>query len=151
MNTLAGVKGPGVKSFAPGDKVFALAGKTHAQLRVVKAADLARIPEGMHVQETAALPLVTLTGGQLISVGIGVKQEDTVLVPGAAGIVGRRGVLGLSQKNASAGDGEIDGAYSTYVMIRGSVCQLAFSDDACHHASSLAAYADFPNLRSPNL
>ncbi len=104
VNTLAGVKGPGVKSFAPGDKVFALAGKTHAQLRVVEAADLARIPEGMHVQETAALPpLVTLTGEQLISVGIGVKQEDTVLVPGAAGNVGRRCVLGFSWKNASAG------------------------------------------------
>ncbi len=92
--------GPSVESFAPGDKVFALASKTYAQLCVVKAADLARIPEGMHIDETAALPLVTLTGEQLISVGTAVKQGDTVLVSGAAGNVGRSAVFTAKKRGA---------------------------------------------------
>jgi NADPH:quinone reductase-like Zn-dependent oxidoreductase len=92
--------GAGVESFAPGDNVFALASKTYAQLCVVKAAELARIPEGMHVQETAALPLVTLTGEQLISVGTGVKEGDTVLVAGAVGNVGRSAAFTAKKRGA---------------------------------------------------
>src|ERR1700761_4930366 len=38
--------GEGVTDFAVGDRVFALASRTYAELCVVKAADLAKIPEG---------------------------------------------------------------------------------------------------------
>ena len=85
--------GPGVTGFAPGDFVFALALHTYAELCVVKAEELARIPEGMDVPETAALPLVTLTGEQLVRLGTGIQRGDTVLIAGALGGVGRSAVF----------------------------------------------------------
>ncbi len=84
--------GDGVTAFVPGDRVIALALKTYAELVVVKAADVTKLPEGMDLVEAAALPLVTLTGEQLISRGVQVKAGETVLVTGAAGGVGRTAV-----------------------------------------------------------
>ena len=84
--------GAGVTGFAPGDKVLALAPKSYAELVVVKASELAKLPEGMDLVEAAALPLVTLTGEQLISRGAKVEKGQTVLVTGAAGGVGRTAV-----------------------------------------------------------
>ena len=84
--------GPKVENFAPGDKVIALANHTYAQLVVVKASDLARLPDGLDLVESAALPLVTLTGHQLITRGVKVEPGQTVLVTGAIGGVGRSAV-----------------------------------------------------------
>lgn len=84
--------GPGVSGFEPGDRVFALAHRTYAELCVVKAADLAKVPEGLDLVEAAALPLVTLTGEQLIRLGTGIEAGQTVLVAGANGGVGRSAV-----------------------------------------------------------
>ena len=84
--------GEGVTDFAPGDKVMAFASKTYAELVVVPAADLTHVPEGLDLVEAAALPLVTLTGAQLISVGTKIQQGQTVLVSGAVGSVGRSAV-----------------------------------------------------------
>ena len=58
--------GPGVTGFEPGDEVFALGARSYAELATVKATDLAKIPEGMDLVHAGALPLVTLTGTQLI-------------------------------------------------------------------------------------
>ena len=38
--------GPGVEGFSVGDRVFAMADNTYAELCVVKAAVLARVPKG---------------------------------------------------------------------------------------------------------
>jgi NADPH:quinone reductase-like Zn-dependent oxidoreductase len=84
--------GEGVTGFAPGDKVMAFASKTYAELAVVPAADLTHVPEGLDLVEAAALPLVTLTGAQLITVGTKIQQGQTVLVSGAVGSVGRSAV-----------------------------------------------------------
>ncbi len=84
--------GEGVTKFAPGDKVFALANHTYAELCVVPAADLAKVPEGMDVVECGALPLVLQTGEQLIRLGTKVQEGQTVLVTGAAGGVGRAAI-----------------------------------------------------------
>ena len=84
--------GPGVDGFAPGDKVFALAWHTYAELCVVKAAELAKIPERLDLVEASALPLVTLTGEQLIRLAAKVEAGQTVLITGAAGAVGRSAV-----------------------------------------------------------
>ena len=84
--------GPGVTGFEPGDAVFALSHKTYAELCVVKASDLARIPEGLEIVAAAALPLVTLTGEQLIRLGTGIGEGQTVLVAGAIGGVGRSAI-----------------------------------------------------------
>jgi NADPH:quinone reductase-like Zn-dependent oxidoreductase len=84
--------GEGVTGFAPGDKVMAFATKTYAELVVVKATDLALVPEKLDLVHAAALPLVTLTGEQLITRGTKIQSGQTVLVSGAVGGVGRSAV-----------------------------------------------------------
>src|SRR5271156_4026858 len=59
--------GSGVEGFSAGDQVFAMADDTYAELCVVKAAVLAKVPKGLDLIEAAALPLVTTTGSQLVS------------------------------------------------------------------------------------
>ncbi len=84
--------GEGVTAFTPGDKVFALAWHTYAELCVVKATDLAKIPEGLDLIHAAALPLISVTGEQLIRLGTKISPGQTVLISGAAGAVGRAAV-----------------------------------------------------------
>jgi NADPH:quinone reductase-like Zn-dependent oxidoreductase len=81
--------GPGVDSFAPGDRVFAVAWHTYAELCVVKAADLAKVPENLDLAQAAALPLVIITGEQLVRVAAEIQAGQTILITGAAGAVGR--------------------------------------------------------------
>ena len=57
--------GPGVEGFSVGDQVFAMADNTYAELCVVNAAVLAKVPKGLDLIQAAALPLVTMTGNQL--------------------------------------------------------------------------------------
>jgi hypothetical protein len=59
--------GHGVKDFSLGDKVLAMADQTYAELCVVPASSVVKIPAGMDLVEAAALPLVTTTRNQLIS------------------------------------------------------------------------------------
>lgn len=92
--------GPGVEGFSIGDQVFAIADGTYAELCVVKAASLAKIPKGLDLIQAAALPLVTTTGNELIS-ATGIKSGQTVLVAGAAGNVGRSAVFTAKQRGAT--------------------------------------------------
>ena len=91
--------GPGVEDFSVGDQVFAMADNTYAQLCVVKAAVLAKVPKGLDLIQAAALPLVTTTGNQLLS-ATGIKAGQTVLVVGAAGNVGRSAVFTAKTRGA---------------------------------------------------
>ena len=84
--------GPEVEDFSVGDQVFAMADNTYAELCVVKAAVLAKVPNGLDLIQAAALPLVTTTGNQLMS-ATGIKAGQMVLVVGAAGNVGRSAVF----------------------------------------------------------
>ena len=93
--------GPGAKDFSVGDRVFAMADNTYAELCVVKAAALAKIPKGLDLIQAAALPLVTVTGNQLLS-ATGIKAGQTVLVVGAAGNVGRSAVFTAKERGATA-------------------------------------------------
>ena len=91
--------GPGVEGFSQGDQVFAMAADTYAELCVVKAAILAKVPKGLDLIQAAALPLVTTTGNQLIF-ATGIKSGQKVLVVGAAGNVGRSAVFAAKQRGA---------------------------------------------------
>ena len=92
--------GPGVEGFTVGDQVFAMAANAYAELCVVKAEILARIPKGLDLIQAAALPLVTTTGNQLLS-ATGIKAGQTVLVVGAAGSVGRSAVFTAKERGAT--------------------------------------------------
>ena len=48
--------GPGVEGFSVGDRVFAMADNTYAELCVVNAAVLAKVPDGLDLIRAAALP-----------------------------------------------------------------------------------------------
>jgi len=92
--------GPGVEGFLIGDRVFAMADNTYAELCVVKTAALAKVPEGLDLIQAAALPLVTVTGNQLLA-ATGIKAGQTVLVVGAAGNVGRSAVFTAKDRGAT--------------------------------------------------
>ena len=92
--------GAGVEGFSVGDQVFAMADNTYAELCVVKAAVLAKVPKGLDLIQAAALPLVTVTGNQLMS-ATGIKAGQTVLVVGAGGNVGRSAVFTGKQRGAT--------------------------------------------------
>jgi NADPH:quinone reductase-like Zn-dependent oxidoreductase len=92
--------GPGVEGFSVGDQVFAMADNTYAELCVVKAAILAKVPKGLDLIQAAALPLVTVTGNQLMS-ATGIKAGQTVLVIGAVGGVGRSAVFTAKDRGAT--------------------------------------------------
>jgi NADPH:quinone reductase-like Zn-dependent oxidoreductase len=92
--------GPGVEDFSVGDQVFAMADNTYAELCVVKADVLAKVPKGLDLLQAAALPLVTITGNQLLA-ATAVKAGQTVLVVGAAGNVGRSAVFTAKSRGAT--------------------------------------------------
>ncbi|WP_433967286.1 NADP-dependent oxidoreductase [Tunturiibacter gelidiferens] len=92
--------GERVSGFAPGDKVMGFATKTYAELAVVKATDLALVPKKLDPVHAAALPLVTLTGEQLITRGTKIQSGQTVLVSGAVGAVGRSAVWAAKKAGA---------------------------------------------------
>jgi NADPH:quinone reductase-like Zn-dependent oxidoreductase len=81
--------GEGVEGFEPGDRVMALAWATYAELCVVKASELARIPEGMDIATAAAVPLVALTGDQLMRDAAKAQKGESVVLTGVVGSVGR--------------------------------------------------------------
>jgi len=67
---------------------------------VVKADVLANIPMGLDTIEAAALPLVTVTGNQLLA-ATGIKAGQTVMVVGAVGNVGRSAVFTAKDRGAT--------------------------------------------------
>src|ERR1700684_656852 len=92
--------GPGVEGFSVGDQVFAMADNTYAELCVINAAVLAKIPKGLDLIRAAALPLATTTGSQLAA-ATGIKAGQTVIVVGAAGSVGRSAVFTAKDRGAA--------------------------------------------------
>jgi NADPH:quinone reductase-like Zn-dependent oxidoreductase len=77
-----------------------MADNTYAELCVVKAANLAKVPKGLDLIQAAALPLVTTTGNQLL-LATGVNAGQTVLVVGAAGNVGRSAAFTAKARGAT--------------------------------------------------
>ena len=101
--------GTGVGGFSTGDQVFAMADNTYAELCVINAAVLAKIPKGLDLIRAAALPLVTVTGNQLSS-ATGIKVGQTVLVVGAAGNVGRSAVFTARRTRGGRARGNLEKA-----------------------------------------
>jgi NADPH:quinone reductase-like Zn-dependent oxidoreductase len=79
----------GLTDLKIGDRVCAWSYHTYAELVADGATLFAKVPETMDLVDAAAIPLVGVTGSQLISVAGGLQFGQTVLVSGAAGAVGR--------------------------------------------------------------
>jgi NADPH:quinone reductase-like Zn-dependent oxidoreductase len=84
--------GANVRHFKPGDRVFALTNAAYAELVAVSEANLTHLPDGVDLVDAAAIPLVSMTGDQLVRLATNVQKGQTVLVTGAVGGVGRAAV-----------------------------------------------------------
>jgi NADPH:quinone reductase-like Zn-dependent oxidoreductase len=86
--------GTNVKHFKPGDRVLALSNAAYAELVAVDDSDVTHLPDGVDLADAAAIPLVALTGDQLVRLATNVQKGQVVLVTGALGSVGRAAVWG---------------------------------------------------------
>ncbi len=84
--------GANVKHFKPGDRVLALSNKTYAELVAVDDSDVTHLPDGVDLADAAAIPLISLTGDQLVRLATNVKKGQVVLITGALGSFGRAAV-----------------------------------------------------------
>jgi NADPH:quinone reductase-like Zn-dependent oxidoreductase len=133
--------GPGVEAFTAGNRVFAMADNTYAELCVVKADVLADIPEGLDLIQAAALPLVTTTGNQLLS-ATGIKAGQTVIVLGAVGNVGRSAVFTAKQRGATVIAGVLKRQMDDAKTLGADRVVATDDDSAIANLSPLDAVAD---------
>jgi NADPH:quinone reductase-like Zn-dependent oxidoreductase len=84
--------GSNVHNFKVGDRVAALSNATYAQLVAVESSLVTHLPDGVDLIDAAAIPLISLTGDQLVRVATKVGKGQTILVSGALGSVGRAAV-----------------------------------------------------------
>jgi NADPH:quinone reductase-like Zn-dependent oxidoreductase len=84
--------GTNIRHFKPGDRVLGMADETYAQFVSVQGALLTHLPDGLDLIDAAAIPLVSLTGDQLVRLAARALSGPTILVSGALGSVGRAAV-----------------------------------------------------------
>jgi NADPH:quinone reductase-like Zn-dependent oxidoreductase len=98
--TVAAV-GPGVTAFKLGDRVLGrVPGAAYAELVAGPVDSWARVPERMNLADAGALPLVVLTGAQLVEEAVDARAGETILVTGATGSVGRAAVFAARGRGA---------------------------------------------------
>jgi NADPH:quinone reductase-like Zn-dependent oxidoreductase len=134
--------GANVKHFKPGDRVLALSNKTYAGLVAVDDSDVTHLPDGVDLADAAAIPLISLTGDQLVRLATNVQKDQVVLITGALGSVGRAAVHSAKKIGAQVIAGvrgkEMDAARSLGVSD-----VLAIDDDQAIEKFSLVdAIAD---------
>ncbi len=92
--------GANASQFQNGQKVMGFVNRSYAEYLTAKADTLTLVPGGMEMEQAGALPLVVLTGAQLVENAIKPKANDTVLITGALGGVGRTAVYAAKQLGA---------------------------------------------------
>jgi len=146
--------GEGVSSFKPGDRVMSMTLHTYAELCTVKATALVKIPDGLEMTTAATLPLVNwqaliiltfpalemttaatlplvnLTGDLLIRRGANVQPDQTVLITGALGSVGRSAVFAASEIGAKVIAGVRGKRLDAARQLPGVSEAIAIDDDA---------------------
>jgi NADPH:quinone reductase-like Zn-dependent oxidoreductase len=84
--------GKNVRTFKVGDRVLAMTEASYAELVVVDGSVLTHLPDGVNLIDAAAIPLVVLTGDQLVNLASRAQRGQTLVVSGALGSVGRAAV-----------------------------------------------------------
>lgn len=135
--------GDGVTGFAVGDRVMSYANKTYAELCVVKASDLAVVPEGVEMTTAGAIPLVSCTGDQIVRDAAKVQEGQTVLITGALGSVGRCAVFAAKELGAKVIAGVRGKQVEEAKKLPGVIEAIALDDDdAIARIGILDAVAD---------
>jgi len=84
--------GRNIRTFKPGDRVLAYCNATYAELVAVEGSTHTHLPDGLDLVDCAAIPLIALTGEQLVRLAARAQPRQTLLVSGALGSVGRAAV-----------------------------------------------------------
>ncbi len=85
--------GANVRGVQVGERVMAFCRTgTYAELVAIKGSEVTHIPDGVDILEAAAIPLIALTGDQLVREACNLQRDQSVLVTGALGSVGRAAV-----------------------------------------------------------
>ncbi len=92
--------GAGVTRLRVGDRVAGLVMGAYAEQVVAKEEAWAVVPRAMNLGDAAAVPLVALTGMELVEEGLRARAGDTVLITGAVGSVGRAAVYTAKARGA---------------------------------------------------
>ncbi len=121
--------GEGVTTFVPGDRVMALAWHTYAELCLVKATELAKIPEGLEITTAAAIPLVSVTGDQVVREAAKAQPGQTILISGALGSVGRCAVYSAKELGAKVIAGVRKNQLDEAKALPGVLEAIALDDD----------------------
>jgi NADPH:quinone reductase-like Zn-dependent oxidoreductase len=90
--------GSGVTRFRPGVRVVGLVTGGYAERVVAKDEAWAEVPEGLDLIDAAAIPLVALTGSQLVDESLAPRPAETILVTGALGSVGRAAIFSAKRR-----------------------------------------------------
>jgi NADPH:quinone reductase len=97
--------GFGVSAFHAGDRVVASVRSGYAEFAVAEEKACALLPDTLDFATGASLPCAALTGVQLIEDGVKPRANQTVLITGATGAVGRfatRAALALGARVIAA-------------------------------------------------
>ncbi|HJX62338.1 MAG TPA: NADP-dependent oxidoreductase [Polyangia bacterium] len=92
--------GPGGTAFKIGDRVMGLAWGCYAEFVVAETDAWAAAPAKMDLADAGALPLVLLTGAQLVEEAVNPRAGEKLLVTGATGSVGRVAVFAAKARGA---------------------------------------------------
>jgi NADPH:quinone reductase-like Zn-dependent oxidoreductase len=92
--------GQGAGRFRVGAKVLGFVRRAYAEYVVDREDAWAGLPAGLDLIDAAALPLVVLTGTQLIEEAVRPRPAEVVLVTGAVGSVGRAAVFAARSRGA---------------------------------------------------
>ncbi|HET6281129.1 MAG TPA: NADP-dependent oxidoreductase [Polyangia bacterium] len=120
--------GSGVTAFKVGQRVLGRAKATYAQLIVAPTENWALVPAKMDVTDAGALPVVVLTGAQLIEEAVDAREGATVLITGATGSVGRVAVFAARARGARVYAG-VRGVHKTEAAKLGAAGVVALDDD----------------------
>lgn len=133
--------GPDARNVKSGDRVVAFSNATYAELVAVTGSLVTHLPDGVDPTDAAAIPLIALTGDQLVRHSAGVRAGQTVVVSGALGSVGRAAVHSAKKLGARVIAGvrtsQLDAARSL-----GAADVLAIDDDEAIGKLSVDAVAD---------
>jgi NADPH:quinone reductase-like Zn-dependent oxidoreductase len=93
--------GPGVTEFKVGQRVLGLVNGAYAELVVAATEAWAELPTELDLVDAGALPLVLLTGAQLVEDAVPSRHGEALLVTGALGSVGRVAVFVAKSRGAT--------------------------------------------------
>jgi len=134
--------GEGVTGFAVGDRVFGRTPSCYAELTIVKADELAKVPDYVDITVAGALATPVTTADQLIHEAVNAQAGQTILLTGALGSVGHVALFAAIESGAKVIAGvrkqEIDKA----IALGATAAIDVNDDDALHSLGIIDAVAD---------